>query len=95
MEKNLKIKHLRHLWKQTDGKWQSQAEGSETHETVDRQDEPPVSLQEREPDGTQTRNKTVLSHASRKQQVLPQHSATQGRSAGVQPRKQPDSTGAT
>lgn len=65
-EKELGMKYLRHLWKQTDGKRQSQAEGSETHETVDRQDEPLLSLQEREPDGTQRRrNKSVVSHTPR------------------------------
>lgn len=41
--------NLGHLWEETDGERQGQAEGGEAHKRVDGQDEPPPSLQEREP----------------------------------------------
>lgn len=44
--------YLGHLWEETDGKRQSQAKSSETHQRVDGQDQPPLSLQEGEPEGT-------------------------------------------
>lgn len=47
-------KYLRHLWKEADGERQREPKGSETHQTVDRQDEPAPSLQEREPVGKET-----------------------------------------
>ena len=50
-------KSLRHLWEETDGERQSQAEGGEDHQAVDGQDESPPSLQEREPGGTQRRQR--------------------------------------
>lgn len=46
--------YLGHLWEETDGERQGQAEGSEAHQSMDGQHEPPPSLQEREPGGTQT-----------------------------------------
>lgn len=49
--------NLGHLWEETDGERQSQAEGGEAHQSVDGQDEPPLSLQEREPGRTQTKQK--------------------------------------
>lgn len=58
-EKNVlfRMTYLGHLWEETDGERQSQAEGGEAHQSVHRQDEPPLPLQEREPGGTQTRQK--------------------------------------
>ena len=47
-------KYLRHLWEEADGERQSQAESSKTHQTVKRQYEPPMSLQQREPGGRRT-----------------------------------------
>lgn len=44
--------YLRRLGKKTDGSGQSQAEGGETHNGVDRQDEPRPPLQQGEPAGT-------------------------------------------
>lgn len=46
--------YLRHLWEETDGERQSQAEGGEAHQSVDGQDEPPLPLQQRESGGRST-----------------------------------------
>lgn len=61
--------YLGHLWEETDGERQSQAEGGEAHQSVDRQDEPPLPLQEREPGGTQTRHSHFI-HLTVNVQVL-------------------------
>ncbi len=50
-------RYLRHLWEEADGERQSEAEGSEAHQAVHGQDEPPLSLQEGEPVRTRTRRK--------------------------------------
>lgn len=39
--------YLGHLREETDGERQSQAKSGETHQSVDGQDEPPLSLQDR------------------------------------------------
>lgn len=43
------MRYLRHLWEEADGEGQSESEGSQTHQAVDGQDEPPPPLQQREP----------------------------------------------
>lgn len=43
--------YLGHLWEEADGERQSEAEGGEAHQAVDREDEPPAPLQERKPAG--------------------------------------------
>lgn len=49
--------YLGHLWEEADGEGQGQAEGSETHQRVDGKDQPPLSLQQRKPGGTQRTEK--------------------------------------
>lgn len=51
-QKSMRMAYLRCLWKKTDGNGKSQAEGGETHSSVDRQDKPRLSLQQGEPGGT-------------------------------------------
>lgn len=48
---SLLVKYLRHLWEKADGERQGQSKGSQTHQAVDGQDQPPMPLQEREPGG--------------------------------------------
>lgn len=76
--------YLRHLGEEADGQGQGEAEGQQTHEAVDGQHQPAVTLQEPQPkpDETETKGKCEASVWICPRLLLPVHLGCGGKHLG-------------